>query len=49
MNRELLHPIEDHEIATYETDGAVCIRAQFDRDWVQLMHEACIRAMSTPG
>ena len=48
MNRELAHPIEQAAIDQYEADGAVYIRGQFDRDWVELMREACVATMTDP-
>ncbi len=48
MNRETIHPIDEAAIAQYNADGAVCIRGQFDRDWVGLMHDACVRMMTDP-
>ena len=49
MNREPIHSIDDATIEQYEADGAVCIRGQFDQDWVALMHDACVRAMTDPN
>lgn len=39
MNHEPLLPINDDEIAAYEKDGAVCIRGQFDQEWLEHMLE----------
>ena len=48
MNREPLHAIDEAAIAAYEADGAVCIRGQFDPDWVRFMHAASVRMMTDP-
>ncbi len=37
MNREPLSPIAEDEIRAYREDGAVCIRGQFDREWIDHM------------
>jgi hypothetical protein len=46
MNRDLLHPISDEDRAAYERDGAVCIRGQFDAEWIEHMRTACERDMT---
>lgn len=46
MNRDLLRPITDDERATYERDGVVCIRGQFDQSWIDRMRTACERDMT---
>ncbi|MDE0058155.1 MAG: phytanoyl-CoA dioxygenase family protein [Defluviicoccus sp.] len=48
MNRELLRPIAGDEIRAYEEDGAVCIRGQFDRDWVDRMLAAVDANLENP-
>lgn len=48
MNRELNHPIDPEAIKQYEADGAICIRGQFDQDWVKLMHDSCVGTMTNP-
>jgi len=37
MNHKLLHAISEDEIRQYEEDGVVCIRGQFDQEWVDTM------------
>jgi len=37
MNRHPLVPITDEDVATYNRDGAVCLRKVFDQDWVDLL------------
>ena len=37
MNRELPRPITDDEIRAYDEDGAVCVRGQFERGWIDRM------------
>lgn len=49
MNTDLLHPISEEAIRQYAADGAVCVRGQFDGDWIELMREACVRTMSDPA
>ena len=49
MNREILHPITDKEIDSYNTDGVVCIRQQFDQEWVDRMLEACELHITKPS
>ena len=48
MNTELRHPIDEETIRQYQTDGAVCVRGQFDEGWIALMREACVRTMTNP-
>lgn len=48
MNRELRHPITEDEIQAFEEDGAVCIRGQFDQEWVDKMREACLASVAEP-
>lgn len=48
MNRALRHPIDPEAIAQYEADGVVCIRGQFDQDWVDAMRDACVATMTNP-
>ncbi len=48
MNREPFYPIDEAAIEHYEMDGAVCIRGQFDNDWVALMHDASVHMMTDP-
>ena len=37
MNREPIHPISAGQMRAYEEDGAVCVRGQFDREWIDRM------------
>lgn len=46
MNRDLLQAISDEDRAAYERDGAVCIRGQFDAEWIERMRAACERDMA---
>ena len=46
MNDNPLQPIPDDARATYERDGAVCIRGQFGAEWIDRMREACERDMA---
>jgi ectoine hydroxylase-related dioxygenase (phytanoyl-CoA dioxygenase family) len=48
MNSELIQPISREAIEQYEADGVVCIRGQFDQDWVNLMRDACVGTMNNP-
>ena len=49
MNRDLLHPITEDEKRAYEEDGAVCIRGQFDREWIDHMLAVCTGNDVNPG
>ncbi|MGE0724129.1 MAG: phytanoyl-CoA dioxygenase family protein [Alphaproteobacteria bacterium] len=49
MNRAPLLPIPDDAIAAYEADGIVCLRGQFDADWIAFMGAAVDVAMAAPG
>ena len=49
MNRAPLRPIEAGEIETYDRDGIVCLRGQFDADWIAFMGRAVDAAMAAPG
>lgn len=46
MNDDLLSPITDQQRADYERDGVVCIRGQFDQEWIDRMRAACERDMA---
>lgn len=46
MNDDLLSPITDEQRADYERDGVVCIRNQFDGEWIDRMRIACERDMA---
>jgi len=39
MNRSLIRPITDQEIATYRRDGVVCLREMFDADWLKWLRD----------
>ncbi|MDC0196486.1 phytanoyl-CoA dioxygenase family protein [Gammaproteobacteria bacterium] len=49
MNREILHSITEDDINNYNADGAVCIRQQFDQEWLDHMLEVCERHISEPS
>jgi len=49
MNRDLLHPITDEEKRLYDEDGVVCIRGQFDQEWIEQMHAVCTANDVNPG
>lgn len=49
MNREILHPISDGEIRAYDEDGVVCIRQQFDQEWLDHMLEVCELHITSPS
>jgi len=49
MNREILHPITNKEIHSYKADGVVCIRQQFDHEWLDRMLEACELHITNPS
>ena len=49
LNRKLLHPITEAEKITYGEDGVVCIRQQFDKEWVDWMYAVCTANDVTPG
>jgi ectoine hydroxylase-related dioxygenase (phytanoyl-CoA dioxygenase family) len=49
MNRRPKHAIDAKDIADYRRDGAVCLRDQFDEDWLALLREQTECAMTTPG
>ena len=42
MNYGLIHDITEEQIHKYEIDGAVCIRGQFDQEWIDRMSVAGI-------
>ena len=46
---ELLRPITEQEIQTFEDDGIVCLRQMFSLDWVEKMREAAEVSMAKPG
>ena len=49
MNRKILNPITEDEINTYHKDGAVCIRQQFDQEWLSRMLEVCENQITAPS
>ena len=46
---EPLRPITDEEIRAYEEDGAVCIRGQFDQDWIDHMMAVITKNLEDPA
>ncbi len=48
MNRSPLHPITDADIRTYEEDGVVCLRGQFDADWIARMLAEAVAQLDQP-
>jgi ectoine hydroxylase-related dioxygenase (phytanoyl-CoA dioxygenase family) len=49
MNRDLLHDITEEQIRQYEADGAICIRGQFDQEWIDRMLAAAIDNIDNPS
>jgi len=49
MNYGLIHDITEEQIHNYETDGAVCIRGQFDQEWIDRMSVAGIKHIDNPS
>jgi len=49
MNRRPLNTISEADIAAYEADGVVCLRAMFDAEWIAHMAAAVDAAMAAPG
>jgi len=49
MNREPLRELTTDEIAAYRRDGAVCVRAMFDRDWIRRLRAATDAHLARPG
>lgn len=49
MNRTPLNPITGKDIETFERDGVVCLRGQFDADWIKRMRTACIAHGADPS
>jgi ectoine hydroxylase-related dioxygenase (phytanoyl-CoA dioxygenase family) len=41
--------ITDSDVATYDRDGVVCLRAAFDPSWVERLRVAVDRDLATPG
>lgn len=41
--------INENDIATYETDGIVCLRNMFPTDWLERLRDAVEIAMASPG
>lgn len=46
MNRHLIKQITTEEKAAYDRDGVVCIRGQFDEEWIIRMRNACTNDMA---
>ena len=49
MNLDLLNDITEEQIRDYETDGAVCIRGQFDQEWIDRMLAAALDHADNPS
>ena len=49
MNKTPLHPVTDDHVRAYNEDGVVCIRGQFDQDWIERMLAASIADMERPS
>ena len=49
LNRRPLREITDSEIATFESDGVVCLRQVLDWDWIERMRGAVDRIMASPS
>ena len=41
--------ITDADVAAYDRDGVVCLRAQFDPSWVERLRAAVERDLAAPG
>ncbi|MBM3505932.1 MAG: phytanoyl-CoA dioxygenase family protein [Alphaproteobacteria bacterium] len=48
MNRRPLRAVTKEEIATYDRDGAVCLRSILSQDWIERMRNACERVLAAP-
>ena len=48
MNRTLIHPINEEQVRQYEEDGVVCIRGQFDQDWIDRILAASVSYINNP-
>lgn len=46
MTREL---VTDNDIRTYETDGIVCVRGAFGREWIELLAAGVEKNIAQPG
>ncbi len=46
LNQASLHTVTDEQRVAYERDGVVCIRGQFDQEWIDRMRTACERDMA---
>jgi len=49
MNGKPAREMKDQEAQDYQRDGAVCLREQFDSNWVARMVAAVDRTMANPG
>ncbi|MEE2745452.1 MAG: phytanoyl-CoA dioxygenase family protein [Pseudomonadota bacterium] len=49
MNYDLLQSITEHDIQDYEKDGVICIRGQFDQEWINNMFATCMQNDINPG
>ena len=41
--------IADSDVATYDRDGVVCLRRQFDAGWIERLRAAIERDLAAPG
>ena len=41
--------LSPEDLAGYDRDGVICLRARFDASWIDLLREATERCIATPG
>lgn len=49
MNTQLVRPITEAEIQTFEQDGVVVLRQLFDAEWVEHLRQCADQDMAAPG
>ena len=49
MNFDLIHDITEEQVRQYEEDGVVCIRGQFDQEWIDRMLAEAINHIDNPS
>jgi ectoine hydroxylase-related dioxygenase (phytanoyl-CoA dioxygenase family) len=47
MNLHPLQPVRDADVAAFERDGVVCLRAMFDQEWCTRLHDAAVAIMAS--
>ena len=48
LNPDLRHAITRNQVLEYEKNGVICVRDQFNQDWVEKILDAALGHMTAP-